>query len=138
MAADRLPDPEPQNLTEGMPPELVRALRDPTIRLPQDDYKLADGRPLWDHLQEWRNAPSGTASGGPVSAAVPPAEPPEENESDRMLLVALGMLLSWRVVRYEENMGGGWFSASEFGTHPIRADEVRRLYAKESEARRGF
>jgi hypothetical protein len=70
------PDSEPQNVTGGMPPELVRALRDPAIRLPQDDNVLADGRSLWEHLEEWRNAPSDTASGDPGPASVSPADPP--------------------------------------------------------------
>jgi hypothetical protein len=48
-----------------LPPDLLRALRDPTIRLPQDDAIMADGRSLWDHLAEWRNAPCNTASASP-------------------------------------------------------------------------
>ena len=50
---------------EGLPKDLARVLRDPTITIPRDhEIKLADGRSLFDHLQEWRNAPSNTASGG--------------------------------------------------------------------------
>lgn len=53
-----IPDP-----TEGLPEDLVRVLRDPTITIPRDhEIKLADGRTLFEHLEEWRNAPSNTAS----------------------------------------------------------------------------
>jgi hypothetical protein len=46
-----------------LPPALVAALRDPTIDVPRDhETKMADGRSLWEHLEEWRNAPSNTAS----------------------------------------------------------------------------
>lgn len=54
----REPDP-----TEGLPLELVRVLRDPTITISRDhEIRLADGRTLFEHIEEWRNAPSDTAS----------------------------------------------------------------------------
>jgi hypothetical protein len=56
----RQPAPAP---TEGLPPDLVRVLRDPTITIARDhEIRLADGRTLFEHLEEWRNAPSNTAS----------------------------------------------------------------------------
>jgi hypothetical protein len=49
--------------TEGLPADLARVLRDPTIVVPRDhEVRLADGRTLHEHLEEWRNAPSDTAS----------------------------------------------------------------------------
>lgn len=49
--------------TQGLPSDLVALLRDPSISIPRDhEVRLADGRTLWEHLQEWRNAPSNTAS----------------------------------------------------------------------------
>ena len=50
---------------EGLPPELVKALRDPSITVQADhESKLANGQTLAEHLEEWRNAPSNTTSGG--------------------------------------------------------------------------
>jgi len=50
-------------VVDGLQPDLLRVLRDPTITVPQDhEIRLADGRTLFDHLEEWRNAPSNTAS----------------------------------------------------------------------------
>lgn len=52
-----------------LPPDLVRVLRDPTITIQLDhEIRLADGRTLFEHLEEWRNAPSNTASAGPNPA----------------------------------------------------------------------
>lgn len=48
--------------TEGLPPDLARILRDPTITIPRDHEIRLDGRTLFEHLHEWRNAPSNTAS----------------------------------------------------------------------------
>jgi hypothetical protein len=49
--------------TAGLPPDIVRVLRDPTITIARDhEIRLADGRTLFEHLEEWRNAPSNTAS----------------------------------------------------------------------------
>ena len=46
----------------GLPPDLLRILRDPTITIDRDHQcRLADGRTLFEHLEEWRNAPSNTA-----------------------------------------------------------------------------
>ena len=54
---------EPASATERLPPDLAAALRDPTIVLPRDhEVRLADGRTLHEHLEDWRNAPSDTAS----------------------------------------------------------------------------
>jgi hypothetical protein len=49
--------------TDGLPADLARVLRDPTVVVPRDhEVRLADGRTLHEHLEEWRNAPSNTAS----------------------------------------------------------------------------
>jgi hypothetical protein len=49
--------------TQGLPADLAALLRDPTITVPRDhEVCLADGRTLFEHLQEWQNAPSNTAS----------------------------------------------------------------------------
>jgi len=53
---------EDEDPAAGLPSDLVKLLRDPTISLPQDEVLLADGRTLWEHLEAWRNAPSNTAS----------------------------------------------------------------------------
>jgi len=46
-----------------LPPDLLRALRDPTIVLARDhEVRCADGRTLHEHLEIWRNAPSNTTS----------------------------------------------------------------------------
>ena len=58
---DTLNGPDP---TEGLPADLVRVMRDPRLVVPRDhEVRLADGRTLHEHLEEWRNAPSETASG---------------------------------------------------------------------------
>jgi hypothetical protein len=47
--------------THGLPDDLVAVLRDPSVTIPRDhEVTLADGRSLFDHIQEWRNAPSDT------------------------------------------------------------------------------
>ena len=47
----------------GIPSDLAPLLLDPTIITPRDqEIRLADGRTLAEHLLEWRNAPSNTAS----------------------------------------------------------------------------
>lgn len=49
--------------TCGLPKDLARVLRDRSISIPRDhEIKMADGRSLWEHLREWNNAPSNTAS----------------------------------------------------------------------------
>ena len=53
----------PNAPTDGLSPDLVRVLRDPTITIARDhEIRLADGRTLFEHLETWRNAPSNTAS----------------------------------------------------------------------------
>jgi hypothetical protein len=53
---------EPDDPTAWLPEDLARVLRDQAIRVPQDEYWMPDGRTLWEHLEEWRNAPSNTVS----------------------------------------------------------------------------
>lgn len=49
--------------TDQLPPDLLRVLQDPTIVIQRDrEITLPDGRTLADHLHEWANAPSNTAS----------------------------------------------------------------------------
>ena len=49
----------------GMPSDLAPLLLDPTIITDRDrQVRLADGRTLAEHLIEWQNAPSNTASAG--------------------------------------------------------------------------
>lgn len=51
--------------TCGLPRDLRRALANPTTTVPRDhEVRLADGRTLWELLEDWRNAPSTTASAG--------------------------------------------------------------------------
>ncbi len=48
---------------EDLPADLLAVLRDPSITIQRDhEIRLADGRTLAEHMQEWRNAPSNTAS----------------------------------------------------------------------------
>lgn len=55
-ASDEVPDPHAKpDLLAGLPADLVRALRDPSIVIPQDGA-------LWVKIAEWANAPSNTAS----------------------------------------------------------------------------
>jgi len=53
-------DTEPDDPTEGLPPDLARVLRDQSIIVPQDAG-------LWEMLARWRDAPSDTASAGEAS-----------------------------------------------------------------------
>jgi hypothetical protein len=54
------------NADDTLPPDLRRILRDPSITIDKDhECRLADGRTLFQHLEEWRNAPSNTASADP-------------------------------------------------------------------------
>lgn len=49
--------------TCGLPKDLARVLRDPTIIIELDhEIRLADGRTLWEHMVEWKSAPSNTMS----------------------------------------------------------------------------
>lgn len=77
---------------EGLPPVLARALRDPRIIVAQDrEYRLADGRTLAEHLEEWRNAPCDTFSADPTPTqqSVPPdpdtGEVPERGELEGLI-----------------------------------------------------
>lgn len=46
-----------------MPPDLARVVTDPYVVIDKDrEIKMPDGRSLWDHMREWREAPSNTAS----------------------------------------------------------------------------
>lgn len=61
---------KPVSEPEPLPPDLLRVLRDQTITIDRDrEIRLADGRTLWDHLHEWRNAPSHTVSAPAAGAA---------------------------------------------------------------------
>lgn len=61
LAAGERFDAEQASAIEGLPEDLVRVLRDPSITIQRDhDIRLGDGRTLFDHIQEWRNAPSDT------------------------------------------------------------------------------
>jgi hypothetical protein len=61
-AADRI---EALEAGDGLPSDLLALLRDPTVVVTRDhEVRLADGRTLHEHLEEWRNAPSNTASAG--------------------------------------------------------------------------
>ena len=52
-----------QRVGAGLPSDLASLLLDPTIITDRDrEIRLADGRTLAEHLIEWRNAPSNTAS----------------------------------------------------------------------------
>ena len=78
---DGAPDP-----TEGLPPELARALRDPSIIIDRDrEITLADGRSLAEHLEGWRDAPSNTVSADPRYIA-PSLQPEQEKEPGGALL----------------------------------------------------
>ena len=62
--------------TEGLPPDLARVLRDPSITIDRDyEIRLADGRTLFEHLQQWRNAPSNTASADLSDDSTPAKSP---------------------------------------------------------------
>lgn len=59
----------------GMPADLMAALRNPSIVLDRDkEVRCADGRTLHEHLEEWRNAPSNTASAHIETSEVQDAE----------------------------------------------------------------
>lgn len=58
---------EPGDVLAGLPPDLVRVLRDPTIILPQDQA-------VWEAIASWANAPSNTASADLPAAADEPGE----------------------------------------------------------------
>jgi hypothetical protein len=50
-------------LLTGLPADLIAVLRDPTVTIQRDhEILLADGRTLFEHLEDWRKAPSNTAS----------------------------------------------------------------------------
>lgn len=56
-----------ETTTDGLPPELAKALRDPSIIVDADRKAvLADGKTLAQHLNEWRDAPSNTFSADPL------------------------------------------------------------------------
>ena len=59
-----------------VPPDLARVLRDPSITIDRDyEIRLADGRTLFEHLQQWRNAPSNTASADLSDDSTPAKSP---------------------------------------------------------------
>lgn len=63
---------------EGLPAELAPAMLDPTIITDRDrEIRLADGRTLAEHLIEWQNAPSNTASADLPHVKPPTASPIE-------------------------------------------------------------
>jgi len=67
-------NPPQQDPADGLPPELVKALRDPGVTIQADhDTRLANGQTLAEHLEEWRNAPSNTASS---------ISPPQQDRED--------------------------------------------------------
>ena len=72
---------------EGLPPELERALRDPSIVVDADRRAvLADGKTLAEHLEEWRDAPSNTVSADPSLVA---PEPGDEEDWPRAVAIAV-------------------------------------------------
>ncbi len=66
---------------DALPPELERALRDPSVIVDADRKSvLADGKTLAEHLEEWRNAPSNTVSADPSLAASSQPEGGDEED----------------------------------------------------------
>jgi hypothetical protein len=74
LASHPTPDGEQRAAEDGVPPELLKALRDPHVTIGADaEYRLANGQTLAEHLEEWRNAPSNTVSAVPTTDG--PASP---------------------------------------------------------------
>lgn len=83
----------PGDPTIGLPAEVIEALRAPGLVIDRDlTIRLADGRTLLEHTEEWRNAPSNTASAG--SGSTQPSAPQDQIDRGEAPAVTLRQLSS--------------------------------------------